>query len=252
MRFIIKKGPLSNLALYLKKTDIVHLQPDNWDDYTFQTTFYATLYPQMKAEKAISLGVVKILREFQPEKTKTYDFLKADNLLEFEQLDDKYCSLGQDEEFYTMLAEQGEKFYAEYISAMNDVYGNPNIGHRFEEPNNPGFEISLLRSSSAAILYEPLKKAVLGTSFESLYKIPHFSANIQLDGADRPHQLLFDFKKHGDLPNRKFILVGKNGVGKTQVLGRLAFLVSGGASIGINYKGKSSKRRFHFYSWTFS
>jgi len=229
MRFIIKKGKLLKAALYLTKTDLIHLQPDNWDDFGFVTGFNATFYPQSNTASAIEIGFVKILREFHKENIKTLDFLSEDDLLEFDHLSGKYCSLGQSEEYYIKLREQGEEFYNKYIVAMNDVYGNPDIGHKFEGPNNPGFEISLLRNSAAAALYAPLSRGISDIEKEDLSKAPHFNVSIQLKGAEKPHHISFDFRKVGELPNRIFVLVGKNGVGKTQVLGELAFLISGGA-----------------------
>lgn len=229
MRFIIKKGKLLKAAVYLKKTDIIHLQPDDWDDYGFVTGFNATFYPNSNTASAIKIGFVKILREFHKKNIRTLDFLMEDDLLEFDHLGDKYCSLGQNEEYYIKLREQGDEFYNKYIVAMNDVYGNPEIGHKFEGSNNPGFETSLLRSSAAAALYAPLSIGMSDVEKKDLTKAPFFSVSIQLKGADKPHNVSFDFRKTGELPNRIFVLVGKNGVGKTQVLGELAFLISGGA-----------------------
>ena len=244
MRFIVRAGNLPAFALKLKTTDVVHLQPDNWDDYGFVTGFNATLYPQSNAEKAIEIGFVKILKKSQKPGTrsqaKTLDLLSSDNLLEFEELPQEYYSLGQNEEFYQALAEQGEEFYNKYLVAMNDVYGNPEIGHKFEEED--GFTTSLLRSSAAAALYVPLSKSPADTLFEPATKEPHFKASINLPGATRSHNITFSFEKNGDLPNRIFVLVGKNGVGKTQILARLAFLISGGGqSISIE-KEVSYKR----------
>lgn len=229
MRFIVQEGPLQAFALKLKNIDIIHLRPDTWDDYGFVTGFNATLYPKSKAGAAIEIGFVKILKKHQKAGTKTYDLLEKDNLLQFEQLPKDYYSLAQSEEFFTKISDQGEELYNEYIVAMNDVYGNPDIGHQFENEDNPGFETSLLRSSSAAALYAPLSLSMSDDEKEILVKEPYFDVSVHLKGADKPHNISFDFRKHGDLPNRIFVLVGKNGVGKTQVLGEMAFLISGGA-----------------------
>lgn len=244
MRFIVRAGSLPAFALKLKTTDVVHLQPDDWDDYGFVTGFNVTLYPQSNTERSIKIGFVKIIKKSQKpgarSQAKTIDLLSSDNLLEFEELPQDYYSLGQNEEFYQTLMEQGEECYNEYLASMNDVYGNPEIGHKFEDEE--GFTTSLLRSSAAAALYVPLSKSPADTVSEAFMKEPYFEASINLLGADKPHNITFSFQKNGDLPNRIFVLVGKNGVGKTQILARLAFLISGGGqSISIGkeaaYKG---------------
>ena len=193
MRFIVRKGNLPAVALKLKKIDVVHLRPDNWDDYGFVTGFNATLYPKSNTEKAIEIGFVKILKKAQKVGIKTFDLLREDNLQKFEQLPEEYCSLMQSEEFFTKISDQGEVFYNKYIIAMNDVYGNPDIGNRFEEEK--GFSTSLIRSSAAAALYVPLAKSPADTMFEPIAKEPYFETSINLPGADRPHTVTFDFQK---------------------------------------------------------
>lgn len=229
MRFVIRTGRLPDFALKLKNTDVIHLQPDNWDDYGFVSGFTATLYPQSNIKKAIDIGFVKILKKYQKSGTKTLDLLQEDNLLEFDDLPSGYYSLGQNEEFYQTIRKQGKVFAKRYSEALNDIYFAPEVGYQYENIENPGFETSLLRSSAAAALYAPLSKGISEEEKKGLSREPQFHVSIQLKRADRPHNISFDFQKTGDLPNRIFALVGKNGVGKTQVLGELAFLISGGA-----------------------
>lgn len=229
MRFIVRKGTLPSFALKFKKVDIIHLQPDDWNDYGFVTGFTATLYPKKKFDESIKIGFVRILKEFQKSGTNTSNLLKEDDLLEFEKLPEEYYSLGHGEDFYQVLMECGDELVMKYSEAMNDVYIDPEIGHRFENDSNEGFEASLLRSSAAAAMYAPNSLKMLDKKYEDLIKAPFFSASIKMDGADKPHDITFDFKNVDDLPSRVFVLVGKNGVGKTQLLGELAFLISGGA-----------------------
>ena len=252
MRFIVKTGKLSAVALKVRTTDIIHLEPDNWDDYGFVTGFNVTLHPISSPKKEIEIGFVKILKKSQKPssrtQSKTLDLLREDDLLEFELLPKSYCSLGQGEEFYQILMEQGDDFVEEYSAAMNDVYCDLEIGHKFEEEE--GFSTSLLRNSAAAALYAPLSKSSSESILEGISPDPYFETSINLPGADKPHTVAFDFRNYDDLPNRIFVLVGKNGVGKTQVLARLAFLISGGGvSTSVDkeeiYKGdKISSRGF--------
>lgn len=226
MRFIVRTGKLPAVALKLKTIDIVHLRPDNWNDYGFITGFQVTFYPQSNADKAIEIGFIKILKKSQESAESTLECLQKDNLLEFEKLSEAYCSLGQSEEFYTRLAEQGDEFYNRYVLAMNDVFENPILGHAFEK--EVGFNTSLIRNSAAAALYANAKSPITNVSDPDRNKEPYFTTSIKLPEATSPHNITFDFQKKALLPNRMFVLVGKNGVGKTQVLGRLAFLISGG------------------------
>lgn len=106
---------------------------------------------------------------------------------------------------------------------MNDIAINQELRIQFIEED--GVQTSLLRESSAekalneaATLLETDKLNQKDISFSYFAKIPY---------NDDRKQLTFDFQKSECFPYRINALIGKNGVGKTQILSNLAESLSG-------------------------
>ena len=97
----------------------VFLESNNWDDYSFKTTFYVSLY---EAEgRIINIGQTKIVkRDLSVEDGKheawTLDFLPED----FENLSYEFVSLGQDESYYKNLKKLDSKFLNEILVGLRD------------------------------------------------------------------------------------------------------------------------------------
>jgi hypothetical protein len=62
---------------------------------------------------------------------------------EFEELDDSYCSLGQELAYYESLLTLPDEIWREYLSALKDAAANPAIRDRFRAED--AFGVSLLR-----------------------------------------------------------------------------------------------------------
>lgn len=188
-----------------KETQVV-LQRDNWDDYGFKTYFDVNLY--RTNDDVIKLGAVKILRAGQ-----------TGGQTEFEQksfvsLDDRYCSLGQDIEYYEKLSALPEKERTEFLRSIRDAATDEKIASAFED--EPGWRTSLLRFGQAEHTLSAAKSLFDGTKpSEGVASFTHRSSN--------PHsEMSFDFDDSGPLPGRCKALIGYNGVGKTRLLADLA------------------------------
>lgn len=182
------------------------LTNDNWDDFGYKTLFYATLH--LSKNESIDLGGVKILRYDYPVEPFTTKLEKRSM-----RLDAQFCSLGDSLDYYERLNDIDPKIRDIYLSSMNDVVFDDAIRARFEK--RPGFEKSLLRSSSAAaalenasILRSPEEEA--DQSLQLIYVTP--------DGASLPLR----FNSGRILPGRINAIIGYNGAGKTTVLAGIA------------------------------
>jgi ABC-type Mn2+/Zn2+ transport system ATPase subunit len=134
----------------------------------------------------------------------------------FDSLGDEFISLGQDLDFYKrakrVLGASAEKTLAK----LNDIALQRGKADDFE--NLSWYSNSLLRSNEAqqALIYG--RKAFEG---KSIPKEKSFTYNCDIPGADAPLQISFDFKKEL-LPYRVHAIIGRNGVGKTAFLAKLA------------------------------
>ena len=187
----------------------VVLTDDNWDDYHFKTLFHPVIY--LSQEQRVDLHDVKILQlNQQGGRTQTEPY--------FEELDDSYCSLGQELAYYESLLALPEEVRSDYLRSLKDVAYDPTIHERFK--NEEGFINSLLRSGSAERALEDAP-AILEGRNEKDSKLS-FTFHTKFGANEFATQ--FDYCTIEGLPGRINAIIGYNGTGKTQLLANLAWV----------------------------
>ncbi|HFO1035178.1 TPA: ATP-dependent endonuclease [Bacillus paranthracis] len=207
-----------DLSLIKKNAPCIVLITNNWNDYTYETLYKAVYFD--KEGQDIDLGEVKILH-------KTVKYSRDIIPREFEQLSNEYCSLGQSLAYYKTIKNLDVKNVEQILLALNDVTINTHCYNEFK--THQGFNDSLLRFSEAekALIEGPLlflKEDRVNRNLEKIFK---FVFSYKLPLATNAHTISFDFIKETAIPNRINVLIGKNGTGKTQILAKLAMLLSG-------------------------
>lgn len=212
------------------------LYDDRWNDYCYMTTFHA-VFCDVEGE-CIEIGDVKIYySDYDKKRTDTYGKAVAGvidrNII---QLGEKFCSLGQTLNYYQRLKNNCPDDYLDILKRLNDIAIDQDLRNKFIEED--GVQTSLLRDSSAEkalneaeLLLKTNQLLEKDVSFSYFAKVPY--------NTDRT-QLFFDFKKNENLPYRINALIGKNGVGKTQILSHLAESLSG-LTGSVSEKEKSFK-----------
>ena len=212
------------------------LYDDNWNDYCYKTTFHAVFCN--KNCEIVAIGDVKIYYyDFDKKREEHYGQAVSDVIgKNINQLSEKFCSLGQTLSYYQKLKDACPNDYLDILNRLNDIAINPELRKQFIEED--GVQASLLRESSAekalneaATLLETAKLNQKDVSFSYFAKVPY---------NDDRTQLTFDFRKSECLPYRINALIGKNGVGKTQILSCLAESLSG-LTESVSEKEKSFK-----------
>ncbi|MFW5891451.1 MAG: AAA family ATPase [bacterium] len=204
---------------------------NGWNDYNYITTFEAYYYDNSTDEK-IDLDTVKILRDDLKEKEE----LELGN--HFKKLSDKYCSLGQNLDYYKKLSNLDKEIYKEILGSLNDVVYNRDIKEKFYD--NDGFQTSLIRYGGAQ---KALEEGI--QFFDDDFKIEKrldFSFKCELPNAKDFHEINFDFNKNANIPYRITTIIGKNGTGKTEYLTSIANAMSG---VDL-YKGEFDNKRPSF------
>jgi hypothetical protein len=193
------------------------LRRNTWNDYGYETLFN-TATIRLSDDERFELGSVKIGRFGY---TTDDPSMRSALPVELPALGGEYFSLGQDVDYYERLGKLDPELRKQYAVAMRDI---PILGLPIAElEKEEVFRVSLLRDSSARQALDEIY-TLFGHVKEP---VEAFTFRTQLDGAAGPHEIPFDFKEQGGLPHRINILVGVNGVGKTQVMARLALLMSG-------------------------
>ena len=189
------------------------LAADNWDDFGVQSLFRLFYYASFEQQR-YSIGVVKIIvRSVDKDSPKvtTKKHMKA----EFLSLSSEFCSLGQDQKYYENIKQAFPDQYRSILWALRDCAVFPFIEDDFEKDFS--FGRSLLRDNEAERLLREAKYLIEGikiTNKESF--VYHF----QPPFSESETLLDVEFDCHSLLPGRLLAIVGKNGVGKTQMMSR--------------------------------
>lgn len=210
---------------------------DNWDDFGFSTLFHLTIVDDSGVQHEI--GAVKIGRLGMGPKRKTPKPPKT-----FRQLDQRFFSLGQSDNYYSNLRELGAHVSTHLLHCLRDIAESADLFDRVQEERVT--QSSLLRSVSAnsvtiqyrRIAHGGARLSPFGFSYDPLQKTK---------GA-RARSLTFEVDPNSSPPTNIHVLVGRNGVGKSFLLQRMIAALT----LGSQY-GKFSDARFsNLVSVTFS
>lgn len=195
----------------------VYLSLDGWNDWWKWETLFFLSYVSETGETT-SVGFVKFgsagLVSGTPPLPDT-----------FEELDNRFFSLGQDRDYYENLSLLGGTTRENILRATRDVAFNTSI---FEEHRaEPVMGNSLLRNVPPSVVVGQLNRLSHGgtplTEYSFVYKAPDSS---RLQGAGRHPkatpgsalELAFEVKPESLPPTNLHVLIGRNGAGKTTLL----------------------------------
>lgn len=113
------------------------------------------------------------------------------------------------------------------LAAVGDLVAatefEPNADWIDEATQQDVFLKSFVRQSEAFFAFKNAGSLLRGLELERLGQLSQsLGIRFQLAGFSDPHDLKFSFDHSSSLPKRISILIGKNGVGKSQTLGRIA------------------------------
>lgn len=188
--------------------DSAYLLADNWDDwFKFSTLYTLVIYDE--AGDRHSVGGVKIGQFAMAEDQ------RRPNLPEqFDNLDDRFFSLGQDDSYYDALNALGAGVRDRVLAALRDVALDSDLFERALAEKVTG--TSLLRSVDRSTVSGQFHRMAQGgarlTSYEFSYTARRRSRRIE------PLSLAFTVAPESYPPTNVHVLIGRNGVGKTTLL----------------------------------
>jgi AAA15 family ATPase/GTPase len=204
---------------------------DNWNDFGYQT-----LFRLMYVDKHLvrhDIGSLKIgffehnVDSYTPKLEKTFYKLTSTNF-----------SLGQSDTYYINLNKLGNLIRDEILFALNDIVKNPSLYEKAIQEEVT--KVSLLRTISPTSVTGQFRRLVMGGESKRGYKF-HFVAPYIEENSSEIH-LSFDVVPESFPPTNIHVLIGRNGVGKTNLVNNM---------INSLVDNKSYKRRYgSFYSST--
>jgi energy-coupling factor transporter ATP-binding protein EcfA2 len=215
--YVFEHGRIATLPAEVEYP-YVKLVHDNWDDYSYRTTFVASIH--ILEDETVELGSLKILHRRQES---GYTSMPDSP---FEKLGREYCSLGHGIDYYEAVYKLGRKIRGAYLKGIGDVAWDDERLDDFEELE--GFQVSLMRFSGSERFLEeathllksdtrPVRQRRRGFSIKFKTRL---ARNVPMVRAE------FSFLKKGILPNRVNALIGYNGTGKTKLLSNMAVVAS--------------------------
>lgn len=185
--------------------DKVFLLTDAWDDWFKFSTMYVVFYFDEQGEQH-RIGEVKIGEfEMAPEQRRS-------NIPdEFNELDDQFFSLGQDDDYYQILNDLGGEFRDTFLNSMRDVAKDAELFERALNEDVTG--VSLLRSVSDNSVRRQYRRMAQGgarlTEFAFSYTPPPWGRD------NTPPTFEFEVHPESYPPTNVHVLIGRNNVGKT-------------------------------------
>lgn len=211
-----------NLIWSLKEdsNDYYVLLANDWDDYSYRTSFYVKIIKNKEIYEDLNRKILfreQLKEEYSFKKIEEY--MDTENSIELKEIKDliPFISLGND---YEELKKIFPDDFDDILSQLNDtVYLKKykQDSTLLELMETEGYKDSLLRSQSAKKLLIESSKILYGDTLSSdRFK---FDFNFKLNNNDYKYK--FNFVDNG-LPHRINILIGKNGVGKSQSIKKIA------------------------------
>ncbi len=199
-----------------------------WNDYSYQSIFHLSFLSREDTNSPHYLGSVKIISSSDEnivDSVDDPDYVMTQLPETFYKLDSTYCSLGQSIDYYEKLKELLGPYFESVLHAFRDAAFDTDIQDEFE--NVIGFKSSLIRYDDAERVMREAKLEMEGSNRSDLYK---FAYRFKPQYAETPVTINFEFNDDLDIPNRVCALIGKNGVGKTQIMTSLPLNISNRAN----------------------
>lgn len=194
---------------FSSKNNTVYLISDNWDDFSYKTTFSAKFFDANGTFH--NLGQLKIGYINQPH-GRTDSILKD----EFTSLDETFFSLGQGTEFYQSLSTFKKNIKEEILIGLRDIVFDDRILNIARAQSV--FNDSLLRGVNISTISDQFKRVLNGGAILTEF---HFSYNDPATAESAGFELQFDIYPNGKPNTNVHVLIGRNGVGKTTLLNNM-------------------------------
>lgn len=198
------------------------LTPNDWDDwFEFETTFYLEVYDEQG--NGFKAGLVKVgqvglvgRRRIPGERLEGYRSPSVPMHISYE-LPPNLFSLGQDETYYETLNQLSETLRTEILRGMRDIAFDLNLFDSVEAERVT--TNSLLRDVPAEIVRGRFHRLALGDARLTGFK---FSYTMPASGEIAPPILGFSVEPTSSPPTNLHVLIGRNGVGKSRLMQKLA------------------------------
>ncbi|MCY1224049.1 restriction system-associated AAA family ATPase [compost metagenome] len=224
-----------------------YLIEDRWDDWgKYRTQFRLVVADE--AGESITIGEVKIGHKGLRSGSEVSKGVRAPKLSpEFDQLDEGYFSLGQGEAYYESLNGLSESLKSAVLTGLRDCASDPQVfaQYRSEEVMTE----SLLRDVTSDTVRTRLHRLTRGDARLTKYR---FKFDLATKTSHDTVSLGFNVIPDSMPPTNVHVLIGRNGVGKTQCMRNLTLALLGRQDAKGKSPGKIEKIGKPTDDWAFA
>lgn len=184
---------------------------DRWDDFHFKTLYQLVVYDNEGTRHRV--GGVKIGRFAMEQEG------RVSVPTEFDELDERHFSLGEDETYYEELNKLGPGTRDRILRGLRDLSLDQGLFERALKEKVT--RVSLLRSVTPTTVTGQFARLARGGARLSSYAFTYLAAQSSGSKSD-PVSLSFEVKPESHPPTNIHVLIGRNGVGKTHLLHHMA------------------------------
>lgn len=185
-----------------------------WNDYFTINRFDVFFYQDLNNFE--NIGKVRIIELSQDEhQYNISDFLKS----EYNELPNNFASLGEDKDFYESIHKYFKSETAEVLMKLRDC--SVDINARKLAKENYWWSHSLMRSYDNERALRESVSIINGKPVSEMYKFTYNFKSLYFENIPSI-PFLFD-EQNTYFPRRIYAIIGKNGVGKSQLLSKLPY-----------------------------
>jgi predicted ATPase len=188
------------------------LLTDNWDDWFTYNTMYSLIVYDSEGREFVAGGVK--IGQFKMQDDQRRPAIPND----FDQLEERFFSLGQDDSYYEKLNELGPELRDRILRGLRDVALDQAQFQRALDEKVTG--VSLLRSVSRSTVQGQFARLARGGVRLSRYEFEYMAPKAGRSKSD-PVILSFIVQPESMPPTNVHVLIGRNGVGKTHLLNHI-------------------------------
>lgn len=211
MKYVVTK----TMGIDIK--DAILLKADNWDDFTYKTTFNCAYISKHGAVK--DLGSIKIGKAGMEKHEKIIDFLP----MQFDRLSEEYFSVWQSADSYQKVRQLEEELNENIFEDLNDISYNLELLDKFL--GEPVMTSSLLRSVSIFMCKKQFHRITRGEAKLTSYRFDYIVR--QEDDLVEDTVLDFTVNPESFPPTNIHVLIGRNGTGKTRLIKNMISSICG-------------------------
>ncbi|MGV0127822.1 AAA family ATPase [Burkholderia gladioli] len=203
---------------------------DKWNDFGFRTRVEIHVgRPEGLTVLGAHLGYVTTTQDEQSDVRKLEDMLQSSSEVTIAAHDSQrfFTMLPSMDDYRRVVGSMGVDTARKLLISLRDVVALAELQPKSNIPKLAAgtkvFQKSFVRTSESFFAFKNAGSILRGLEAEQFRRMSKdILVNFQLSGRGNRHQLKFQFDHDADLPKRIAVVIGKNGVGKSQTLSRIA------------------------------